>query len=189
MQQAKSSKYAALAEMVKTYQTQTPPRYHSKPLDKDVFQPQPFVQPKLTQPITPVLETERRAALHNALHPVCAPQEVNHYVPFKATEINRKIFDGQGDYGVPRVEKKPLTEPVAFTFRTDKLHPIIAEQEVRVRPFSLSCCISSYSMLLHVRRPSRFLCSRPILCLHISSRVPQASPSEQSCLSPFHSRP
>ena len=37
-------------------------------------------------------------------------------VPFKATPLNRKILSSVGQYGIPRVEKRPSTVPKEFGF-------------------------------------------------------------------------
>jgi hypothetical protein len=40
------------------------------------------------------------------------------FLAFKAAPIDPRIFESQGDYGVPRVEKKPLTVPVEFNLHS-----------------------------------------------------------------------
>lgn len=40
--------------------------------------------------------------------------------PFKAKPVNKRIFESNGELGVPKVEAKKSTEPIAFNLRGDQ---------------------------------------------------------------------
>lgn len=105
--------FVAMAEMVQKFVSETPKRFHSRPADQDHFEPIKMAMPlKNTIPQSPMLETATR------MRPVYLPeQEV--FPPFKAAPIDVKVFESQGDYGVPRVEKKQPTVPVEFHLHSE----------------------------------------------------------------------
>lgn len=106
----KSAKpFVALAEMVQKFVSETPKRFHSRPHDQDHFVPsdKPFSPLQCTIPASPDLATAARS------RPMLVVEEEK-FPTFKAAPIDPKVFESRGDYGVPRVEKKPCTVPEGF---------------------------------------------------------------------------
>eukprot|EP00042_Codosiga_hollandica_P053946 m.719074 g.719074 ORF g.719074 m.719074 type:complete len:545 (-) comp58810_c0_seq16:3597-5231(-) len=125
-EQRRKAAFISLAEVVRKFQTTTPDRFHSVAASKDVYHAPPHVDFVPTVPMTPEFETDKR------IRPVAIQSTedkiVSQFVEFKATELNPKIFESQGDYGVPRVEKKPLTQPVEFNLHKPAFKETVIEE-------------------------------------------------------------
>ena len=115
-----------MAEKVQKFLRETPKRFHSKPADLDTFVPTKASSPlKTTIPVTPEFEMDKlrtRPLPASALE--LEEKMLAEIKPFKAQPINPLIFESMGDYGVPRVEKKPTT-----MFQEFNLHATQREQK------------------------------------------------------------
>ena len=80
---------------------------------------------KVTLPISPKLQTKRRGDYASATHQKTYEERIDDEMkeikehPFKAKAINKRIFESNGELGVPKVEAKKTTEPIAFNLRLD----------------------------------------------------------------------
>ena len=112
-----------LAEQVKNLTSKVPDRFHSKP--RSHKPPSSSFQPKqLTEPKAPTFATDARAATHPTPK---STDEIEmeqmkqfHDKPFKAKGVDPRVMNSAGDLGVPRLEKKPLTQCESPKFRVDK---------------------------------------------------------------------
>lgn len=81
---------------------------------------------KVTEPKAPTFKTDIRLKNTARPKPLSREEQEDKMMkeieskPFKARAIDQRIFSSVGELGVPKVPAKPLTEPVAFEFRTDK---------------------------------------------------------------------
>lgn len=128
--------FVALAQQVSKFASRTPERYHKPAAHADRFKASAAGSSsrlKLTIPQSPAItkpsinpkgvpSTEQ---LEEELMAQIAAQ------PFKARPVNAAVMNSQGDYGVPRIPKKELTEPEPFSL-TERMAnaPKAAEQPV-----------------------------------------------------------
>eukprot|EP01135_Chromosphaera_perkinsii_P005262 Nk52_evm12s328 gene=Nk52_evmTU12s328 len=125
----KRGPYVPLASKLKAFD-KTPDRYRRAPTPGKSQASSSFSsngssrnsQPMaLTQPKTPKLISGTR------LRPIVIKskeeleeEEMKKIPKFKAKELNPRIFESRGDYGVPRIKKKTLTEAKGMQFRTEE---------------------------------------------------------------------
>jgi targeting protein for Xklp2 len=103
--------------------SQTPSRFHSRPaaLNKPEL---PKFELKLTQPSEPTLSTSTRAnvrvsgVMTREEEEDKEVEEMKKY-RFKALPLDPRVLQSCGEMGVPRVDKKPVTQPQAPVFQTD----------------------------------------------------------------------
>eukprot|EP01039_Chlorochromonas_danica_P004620 gene4620-5063_t len=75
---------------------------------------------KLTEAHSPVLKTKQRCMSASKERPLSYEERIEQEMQeimrhsFKAREIDRRIFESNGELGVPKVEAKPLTVPQEF---------------------------------------------------------------------------
>lgn len=120
--------YQSMAQRVYQWQKKTPERFHVKPVSKQNQGPPDNIEKaslKLTAPKTPNLRSRDRK---RPLSVDCMSKEEQEKIQeaemksykFKATELNRKIFDCNGTLGVYMEPKKPLTSIEPFNFNTEQ---------------------------------------------------------------------
>lgn len=118
--------YQSMAQRVYQWQKKTPERFHVKPVSEQNQGPPSNTEKaslKLTAPKTPNLKSRDRK---RPLSVDCLSKEEQEKIQeaemksykFKATELNRKIFDCNGTLGVYMEPKKPLTAIEPFNFNT-----------------------------------------------------------------------
>lgn len=84
------------------------------------------VADKLTVAHSPKFRTEIRCKSANRSRPMSHIEQEDLEMkefqsrPFRAREIDRRIFDSRGEIGVPKIMPKPLTEPVEFDLQYEK---------------------------------------------------------------------
>lgn len=101
-----------LAEMLRRLENQTPETWK-----RVARAPSPVKKLELTVPKPfNFHSTRRRRSIRNS--DVSIKTKTTNM--FKARPLNRKIFESGGDLGVPRIPKKPLTEPISPKFSTLK---------------------------------------------------------------------
>ena len=79
---------------------------------------------KLTQPSEPVLSTSSRAGVRSSGIMTREEEEEKEFeemkkFQFKALPLDPRVLQSCGEMGVPRVDKKPVTQPHAPVFKTD----------------------------------------------------------------------
>lgn len=124
-----SGHYQSMAQKVYQWQKKTPERFRVKSLQEQNQGPQHAstdkAPQKLTAPKTPNLKARERK---RPLPSDCVSREEQEKMQeaemksykFKATELNRKIFECNGTLGVYMEPKKPLTEAEPFHFHSEE---------------------------------------------------------------------
>lgn len=119
--------YQSMAQKVYQWQKKTPERFRVKPVQEQNQGPPVTMEKahKLTAPKTPNLKAKERTrpvpsdCVSKEEHERQQEAEMKSY-KFKATELNRKIFECNGTLGVYMEPKKPLTEVEPFNFNTEQ---------------------------------------------------------------------
>lgn len=102
---------------------------------------------KLTEAHSPVLKTKQRCMSASKERPLSYEERIELEMEeimkhsFKARQIDRRIFESNGELGVPKVEAKPLTVPQEFHLQLEiraaelKDKKPSTEEEPSVQPF------------------------------------------------------
>lgn len=131
-----------------------PEEFHFSTADRALLHPRPETSEELQEPQTSKrrkaqyqltltvpqefqLETALRARPSTAKsRDELEAEELARIPPFKALPLNMKVLESHGELGVPKVTKRPLTEPQEFHLKTDaraQLRPPPAPAEDRRR--------------------------------------------------------
>ena len=95
--------------------------------------------------------------------------------PFRARPLDKRIFEGSGELGVPKIAARPLTEPVCFELKSDmrakqaRIHvdqdttmqvpsttfkarplPAFVSDKTKMQPLPVPACKSEFKVLLHM---------------------------------------
>lgn len=90
---------------------------------------------KLTQAHSPPLRTKQRSLSASKERPLSYDERLEQEMKemlkrsFKARELDRRIFESNGELGVPKVEAKPLTIPQEFHLESEKRAAECKEKE------------------------------------------------------------
>lgn len=107
-----SSSSIPLAELIKKIENQTPETWK-----RVARAPSPARRLDLTVPIPFTFHSTNRHSTINADDKLSKSKTTK---MFRARPLNRKIFESTGDLGVPRIPKRPLTEPISPRFTKTK---------------------------------------------------------------------
>lgn len=172
-----AGEYQSMAQRVYQWQKKTPERFRVKPTQEQNQGPPPAAgadkaSQKLTCPKTPNLKSRDRK---RPLPSDCVSREEQEKIQeaemkghkFKATELNRKIFECNGTLGVYMVPKKPLTEIEPFNFHSDQraeVHktkePAAAEEEDHPRQIKAQA-LPDFSTVFKPELPHQCTQSQP----------------------------
>lgn len=125
--------FVEMARLVQMYQTKTPKRFRTKVAPVEHRHEEPL---RLTEPVEFHFHSSERVGRPTDYEgrEKEVEKEMQAMPKFKALPVNQKILHSAGDLGVPRVPKRPLTEPVSPKFHTDERSAKIREREARDLP-------------------------------------------------------
>lgn len=128
--------FVALAQQVQRFASKTPPRFHKRSAKDDHFEAAvvALAPPAPTIAVTPDLQTAKRPKRATSISTLQQEEALMADIkPFRARPMNQEILHSVGDYGVPRVNKKPPTQPTeAKQFNTEIRAQLRAEKHLEL---------------------------------------------------------
>eukprot|EP00794_Sanderia_malayensis_P018772 gene18772-20663_t len=122
---ATNGNWKSIASAVIEYQTKTPDRWKSRPANQQNSGPHLLdvkAKNQLTHPKTPQLVTKSRARPSHVQSQSDVEAKIANEIKsykFKAKEFDRRIYEMNGESGLPDLARLPLTETKPFRFESD----------------------------------------------------------------------
>ncbi|KAK9824414.1 hypothetical protein WJX72_010115 [[Myrmecia] bisecta] len=131
--------WKSLAQQVVEFQRKTPQRFHTRAKQDDVPQCPPHEEAHITDAKAPRFATDsRKRPSHFKSREELEAEEMQSMPHFHARPVNPLIMAGSGQYGVPKVDPRPLTEahsPHLATDRRAAAHPAVPQDEAPAPAF------------------------------------------------------